>query len=309
MRASLRALLEGIIDYAGLFPPAALPLDQAIRNYARYRKEPESWMMARFVCPIKQLAESDPWVESLFHARAPFVCSVLGREWTPEEDFVASAVADSSSIANYHASHGDRTFIDTLEVRLPVGIDTARWQKYESALSIFWKNLNLRVFCEVPAGCVTAAQAIGLLGSTQGRLGFKLRCGGVHASAFPGPEQIAFTIAACRDARVPLKFTAGLHHPLRHFNAGVQTHMHGFINVFVAGVLAHARNLTEEQLHAIIEDEDPASFAFTDDELRWKDQRATTAEIVEARKHAVTSFGSCSFDEPRDDLRKLGWLE
>ena len=43
MSPSLRALLSGIIDYAGLFPPAKLPLDQAIRNYARYRTEPDSY--------------------------------------------------------------------------------------------------------------------------------------------------------------------------------------------------------------------------------------------------------------------------
>src|SRR5438067_11130110 len=57
MRQSLRALLEGVIDYAGLFPPAKLPLEQAVRNYARYHSEPESWMLARFVCPEKQLAD------------------------------------------------------------------------------------------------------------------------------------------------------------------------------------------------------------------------------------------------------------
>jgi hypothetical protein len=57
MSPSLRELLNGIIDYAGLFPPANLPLDEAVRNYARYRTEPESWMLARFVCPARRLAE------------------------------------------------------------------------------------------------------------------------------------------------------------------------------------------------------------------------------------------------------------
>src|SRR5436305_3553099 len=52
MLPSVRAFLAGIIDYAGLFPPAQLPLDEAIRRYARYRTEPESWMMGRFVCPL-----------------------------------------------------------------------------------------------------------------------------------------------------------------------------------------------------------------------------------------------------------------
>ena len=70
---------------------------------------------------------------------------------------------------------------------------------------------------------------------------FKLRCGGLEAAAFPSPEQVAFTLDTCRSAGVPLKFTAGLHHPLRHLDPGLQTPMHGFVNVLAAGALAHAR--------------------------------------------------------------------
>jgi hypothetical protein len=135
-----------------------------------------------------------------------------------------------------------------------------------------------------------------------------LRCGGLDAKAFPTAEQVAFVIATCRDAGVPLKFTAGLHHPLRHFDADLQTHMHGFLNVFGAGVLAHARELDEETIQAIIEDEDPHHFVFEEARFRWKDHSATLEEIVAARKYAVLSFGSCSFDEPLADLRQLGLL-
>ena len=49
--ASLRALLEGLIDYAGLFPPAALSMQDAVRNYARYRDEEYAWALGRFVVP------------------------------------------------------------------------------------------------------------------------------------------------------------------------------------------------------------------------------------------------------------------
>ena len=35
--SALRALLGGIVDYAGLFPPAALDMPTAVRNYAAYR--------------------------------------------------------------------------------------------------------------------------------------------------------------------------------------------------------------------------------------------------------------------------------
>ena len=62
MSATLRVLLGSIVDYAGLFPPARLPLDQAVRNYLRYRSEPESWMLGRFVLPAARLDESGDWL-------------------------------------------------------------------------------------------------------------------------------------------------------------------------------------------------------------------------------------------------------
>ena len=57
MSASLRALLAGAIDYAGMFPPASLPLGQAFDNYLRYRSGPDAWMLGRFVCPVGRLPD------------------------------------------------------------------------------------------------------------------------------------------------------------------------------------------------------------------------------------------------------------
>ena len=42
MTSSLRALLEGAVDYAGLFPPAKLPLDQAIRIIRNSSGKPDA---------------------------------------------------------------------------------------------------------------------------------------------------------------------------------------------------------------------------------------------------------------------------
>ena len=105
-----------------------------------------------------------------------------------------------------------------------------------------------------------------------------------------------------------MKFTAALHHPIRHYDDSLKTKMHGFINVFAAGVLAVVRNLDESLLIELLSDEDASHFQFTDDAMSWKDHDASVEEIETARREFVTSFGSCSFDEPRDDLRKLGWL-
>ena len=58
--ASLRALLSRLIDYAGLYPPAALPLSEVREKYLGYLASPESWMLNRIVLPVSRLAEAAP---------------------------------------------------------------------------------------------------------------------------------------------------------------------------------------------------------------------------------------------------------
>jgi hypothetical protein len=72
-------------------------------------------------------------------------------------------------------------------------------------------------------------------------------------------------------------------------------------------VLAAERLWDVQQTAAMLEDEDPASFAFTDDSFAWREWTIATDRILAGRR-LITSFGSCSFDEPRDDLRALNLL-
>ena len=53
----IRALIGGRIDYAGLFQPAGLPMDQAVRSYVEHRDGPDGWALARFVLPTIRLEE------------------------------------------------------------------------------------------------------------------------------------------------------------------------------------------------------------------------------------------------------------
>ena len=55
--ASVKTLLQGAIDYAGLFPPAALSMSEAIINYATYRNSNYNWMLGRFVVLAARLDE------------------------------------------------------------------------------------------------------------------------------------------------------------------------------------------------------------------------------------------------------------
>lgn len=51
------ALLSQLIDHAPLFPPASLPLPDAIAEDARARESRHAFMLARFVCPATRLDE------------------------------------------------------------------------------------------------------------------------------------------------------------------------------------------------------------------------------------------------------------
>lgn len=319
MFASLRALLSGVIDYAGLFPPAQLSLDQSIRNYARYRREPENWMLGRFICPAVRLAELVPYLDELFQDGARLTCSALGRGATDGVEFKSALRKDLEYIAAFRQEAAGRAVVDVIEAK-GAEVFNSWW-----ALAVYRHTGDLQIEPLTPyaethiehdwrtsiGSVITSVAALRVMFSRDhggpATCGFKLRCGGLHASSFPMSELIAYTIRMCCRVGAPLKFTAGLHHPIRHFDCTLQTHVHGFINLFAAGVLGHARRLNEEQLRAIIEDEDPKDFVFEDEGFRWKDWHATTEEIVAARCNVV-SFGSCSFDEPRKDLRKLGWL-
>jgi hypothetical protein len=319
MLPSLLALLEEIIDYAGLFPPARLPLDQAIRNYVRYGDGPHAWMLRNFVCPASRLAELTPFQEEIKEAGPFFSITALGRGGNTSREFLAGLRLDLNAITAFLRENGESS-ADLLEVRLPQDVlgggGSLAHLLGEIALLLETSGPpTLAVAYEVPfegdwrktLGAVLSALTAAQHRQRHG-VELKLRCGGPEASSFPTAEQLAWALTACRDAAVPLKFTAGLHHPLRHFDAEVQTQMHGFLNVFGAGVLAHARGLSKEQVQAILEDEDASNFAVDADGFRWKDLRATTPEIVAARQQLVIAFGSCSFEEPCQDLMALGWM-
>jgi hypothetical protein len=278
MNAAIRALMTEVIDYAGLFPPAALSLDESIRNYAKYLASDDRWMLGKFICPAAKLVELQPYVTQLFSSAQVLTVSALGRGGATHDEFVAANANDRREIEAFTRQSNGRAVVAAIETKAPAelrGVD--------------FTNMYL----ESP--------------SPRRDAGFKLRTGGVEASAFPPVEKIARAIRASLDLGTRIKFTAGLHHPIRHFNQSVNTKMHGFINVFVAGVLAHAHKLEEGSLVQILSDEDPASFRFTDDGLRYRDFAATIDQINAARQRVI-SFGSCSFDEPREDLRALGWL-
>jgi hypothetical protein len=309
MSPSLGALLESLIDYAGLFPPARLPLDEAITNHLHYLGDPDGWMIGRFVCPAARLPDLLRGHSSLFAQGPRFGIAALGRGGATSDEFLANLAADRADLTAF-TTHWATAYVDVdvLEVRLPA--DAVRDAGQGSRVLAELAATGLQVFVEVPSDPEISGLLPGWLQSLKaaGNVGFKLRTGGLEAAAVPSTERVASVLWACVQAGVPFKATAGLHHPLPRVDADLGARVHGFVNLFTAGVLAHARKIDAGRIRQILDDDQPGHFLFGADGLRWGDLQASREEIRRARCEAVLSFGSCSFVEPRDELRGLGWL-
>jgi len=303
--ASLDALLTHSIDYAGMFPPCSLALEPALQNQARYVRDPDAWMLNNFVLPVEKFGAAANSF-SLFYWKHPLRISALGGKSANEDEFLAALKIAADKIRSFSADHVDLVSIPQLEMPLPQDVDFGSLTRIGSTL----KDLELQAFWETPVN--SAEKTIALLAERNSSadgcpFGYKLRTGGVTADAFPTSPQIARALVAAAKARVPIKFTAGLHHPTRQFRDEVKTKMHGFLNVLGAAVLGAEHEWDEQQTSEMLEDESAASFSFSDDSFAWREWKIATDQI-KARRKFVTSFGSCSFDEPREDLRVLKLL-
>lgn len=316
--------MKEIIDYAGLFPPADLPLEEAIANYAQYRKGSNAWVLSRFIIHAARLSDLSSYADEYFSTESPFYFSVLGKGTDTVGEFENAVTDVAKACTAFCEAHPGQVQTDMLEMKLPVEAalstdvdllkqlmdDTAERLSqsektpnvifYEGLLDESWKK-NVKKILEALAMHNEGRPA----SKNYKYAAFKLRCGGVEAEHFPSVEQVAFVLANTRDYNVALKCTAGLHHPLRHYAESVQTKMHGFFNVFGAGLLGYAHDLKQDELEQIISDEDAEQFTFTDAAFSWKEYSIPTSEIATLRETALPSYGSCSFDEPIEDLKKL----
>ena len=302
--AALRDLLAGSIDYAGLFPPCELPMKSAIENHAQYVRSAESWMLNSFVLPTARFSAAAPYL-SRFDAEHPLRISALGAKTQNASEFSEKLGATVEDIQKLQKQHPEAVSVVQLEISVPSDCDLALLGALHDATI----KLGLRVFCEAPPA--EAERTIALLAQNNttrdAPLGFKLRTGGVTADAFPPSDQIAHALVAASRDHVPIKFTAGLHHPVRQFRTEVNGKMYGFLNVLGAGILCAQHAWNEAIAIQMLEDEDPQSFVFDERTFAWRDWKVT-AEAIRSHREVIASFGSCSFNEPRDDLRALGLL-
>jgi hypothetical protein len=294
-----RTLLGGVVDYAGLFPPAGLSMAEAVREYAAARGGPDAWMLGRFVLPAGRLSEfADARRAALDAARqtegadeAPWRLSAIVRDGSgPDRDAVTGFNLDQDR-------HG--AVVDTIESR-PASMDGIDW-----LAASFGEGFE--VYVEVPVGPDAAAwlervNARGLRG--------KVRTGGVTAEAFPPPDALAAFLEAAVRLGVPFKATAGLHHAVRgtyrltYEPEAMSAPMYGYLNVLLAAA-ALAAGLPAAVARDLLTCDDRSGLSIANGTVRWGDVSLSREAIERVRAGHVVSFGSCSFREPSAEFRAL----
>jgi hypothetical protein len=241
------AVFEHLIDHAALFPPASMPLDEALAEDREARDSEASFVIGRFVVPAAQVA-------GLSEHRPPL--SVVIANAADADGLRGADGVEAVELPLSDPSPAPADLLATYRSLRPLGVEVY----FELALDDGWRD-------SVPA----LVGAIAALGAR-----VKLRCGGAYT---PSVEQVALVIAACRDAGVPFKCTAGLHHAMRRGEE------HGFLNILAATGAPGPR------LEDVLAEEDPEAL-----------------DLDAADRSLFKSFGSCSWREPVDDLEALGLL-
>jgi hypothetical protein len=303
-----RALFERLIDDAGLFPPARLPMREALNAHARHGESAYAWVGGRFVAPASRLNE-------LAHVRPASQTLDL----TVVLDAAAQGAKGNTVRADLARTERVRALsgvtVSALELRVPgPALDADALRAIVGDVAAAWPTEPISVWYEPTfnAGWVTPPDVAlaALAAAREGApdtltLGGKLRCGGATPNALPEVDDVAAFIVAAHKSGVPWKATAGLHNAVRHTHGGISAH--GFLNVFIAGVLLHAGAFDAGQVVDILAEEDTDAFQADPLQVGWRDARADAAAVVAARAQCV-AFGSCSWDEPIDDLRELGLI-
>ncbi len=298
--------MESLIDYAGLFPPSELPFDDAISNYKLYFSSSDSWILNRFICPISKLNNLLPHLSD-FTAEKPLHLSVLLTGNFQDDTYINKFHEELSTIKTFEDQYGDVCKIKSLEAKIDTQNNNLNDILNILSTSIESLDNSVEIFLEP---IITDFSTISNQISTSNikNIQLKLRCGGIVPEAFPSSKTIASALSFCKKNNVKLKFTAGLHHPIRHFDEEIGTKMHGFVNVFGSALLFYTGIIDETNLIEALEDENPHNFAFKNTSFSWKNNSLPVNAIVDLREEALLSYGSCSFNEPRDDLKDLGWM-
>jgi hypothetical protein len=309
MYASVKALLASVVDYAGLFPPAKLSLHQAMANYADYQLTPYSWMLSQFVLPVSRLNEFETLLPT-FGLKQWSLSMIISKDWEADLERVRSRLARLPLGASPEGGCSAPSHINENQITI-TSLEFPPLPPTEIKRILPHMPVGVDVFFEIP---LTGNLEPYLAVLRDAGAAAKVRTGGISVDAFPSVRELCQCILSFAEAQVSFKATAGLHHPLPgHYRLTYEPDsptavMHGFLNVAVLAAFVYWQKVRLQEALEVLQESAFSAFQFTHDALTWRNYCLEIAEIEEARQKFFRSFGSCSFQEPIDELKELKLL-
>jgi hypothetical protein len=282
---AIKSALAGIIDYAGLFPPAALDLATAVRNYQTYAQGKDAPALGRFIVDVNRLPELRSAAGDSLGQLPLSVIAVPDSQWSQ----IQRLLGEGFSIQSIEVKTDQPAQIERIIQNIPSSITA---------------------YFEISSQIDTspAEDAILAVGARA-----KLRMGGLVTEAFPSADIVANKLKHFAARGLAFKGTAGLHHPIRSRHAftyapeGPSGIMHGFMNLLCAAALIYFGGEASDA-RALLNEEKSSAWKITPDAIGWHSFMWSIEQLCEVRERFFVSFGSCSFVEPMRDLEALGWL-
>jgi hypothetical protein len=290
---AVTAAFTRFFDYAGLFPPAGLAMDEVMARYGAYRGGPHAWMLGRVIVPADRLDEAQAAARAAgATAGSPWPASVLVGDAGSGRDVARDVLALSRP--------GSALIVEAVEAAAATADEIVE-------LASIWPS-DVERFVEIPADGETDALLRALKASGQAG---KIRAGGVTEDKFPATLDIARVLTRAARDGVAVKATAGLHHAIRgryrltyeaQSPSGI---MHGFVNLVLAATLLLAGRIDEDLADACLDDDRPEVFKLSGRAGSWLNGVVTYGEISDARRALLRSVGTCSFEEPVAEIEAL----
>lgn len=218
MDRALERLTDGLVDYAGTFPPEALTPEAALAEFRAHLQSPERRLVRALAWPASRL-------ELLTTSGLQCEVTAIGGGG---ENWDAARILDAEALTQFARELPEGISLMAYECALPGD------RPAEEALRSLSGFTGVEVYVEV-----ADAEVLPLL-SERDWASAKMRTAGVNAGV------LAAFLHGCVSLELPFKLTAGLHAPY------TDEHGVGFLNVLAATALALADDLTPAEIESVL---------------------------------------------------------
>jgi hypothetical protein len=312
-RPAERALFHALFDDAAVFPPALVPLPQAVADHVA-RQGSSYAGSGGLVGPLLLPSSA---VEDFLKLRRPqLAVAVIARPGT-DLGLVGDALArlhESPDVGVSDVGVSDVGVSDVIVSGVEIGWSPA-WHRVRALLAREGWGSSLSV--EVPRGAdlERALSDLQEHADDANPVQAKFRTGSTPDQPVPTPTEVANFIRACVDRDLGFKLTGGLHHAIStttavstttestsrpSTSAGVEDQF-GFLNVIAATRWALAHGAEVPEMESLLSQRDPVPIL--DIITRMS---AADASVVRA---FFTAYGCCAVMDPIGDLVALGLIE